>query len=147
MAEIKARAPAPGSSPLYSPEDGNHTAVSMSKLPSEDPITLGNNDSDAAPLDTGCTWLPGAYRPRASLLQKVGAELIATFVLVFGGCGAVMVDAKSGGKVTHVGVALAFGLAITIMIYAVGHISGAHMNPAVTIAFATARHFPWKQVT
>jgi glycerol uptake facilitator-like aquaporin len=146
MAEIKARAPAPGASPLYSPEDGNHTAVSMSKLPSEDPIALGNNASDASPIDTGCTWLPGAYRPRASLLQKVGAELIATFVLVFGGCGAVMVNAKSGGQVTHVGVALAFGLAITIMIYAVGHISGAHMNPAVTIAFATARHFPWKQV-
>jgi len=66
---------------------------------------------------------------------------------VFGGCGALVVNAKSGGQVTHVGVALAFGLAITIMIYAVGHISGAHMNPAVTIAFATARHFPWKQVT
>ncbi len=199
MAEIKARAPAPGSSPLYSPEDVNHTAVSMSKLPSEDPTTLGNNASDASPVDTGCSWLPGAYRPRASLLQKVknqwwtslrpflisplneilnksgikcssslalnirpltrwalwavwpgsqvGAELIATFVLVFGGCGAVMVNVKSGGQVTHVGVALAFGLAITIMIYAVGHISGAHMNPAVTIAFATARHFPWKQVT
>jgi hypothetical protein len=71
MAEIKARAPAPGASPLYSPEDGNHTAVSMSKLPSEDPIALGNNASDASPIDTGCTWLPGAYRPRASLLQKV----------------------------------------------------------------------------
>jgi hypothetical protein len=71
MAEIKARAPAPGSSPLYSPEDGNHTAVSVSKLPSEDPVTLGNNASDASPIDTGCAWLPGAYRPRASLLQKV----------------------------------------------------------------------------
>jgi aquaporin NIP len=146
MAEIKARAQAPASSPLYSPEDGNHTAVSMSKFPSEDPITLGNNPSEESPLETGCTWFPGAYRPRASLLQKVGAELIATFILVFGGCGAVMVDVKSGGQVTHVGVALAFGLVITVMIYAVGHISGAHMNPAVTIAFATARHFPWKQV-
>jgi len=92
------------------------------------------------PLTRGALWAvcPGS---------QIGAELIATFVLVFGGCGALVVNAKSGGQVTHVGVALAFGLAITIMIYAVGHISGAHMNPAVTIAFATARHFPWKQVT
>lgn len=58
-----------------------------------------------------------------------------------------MVNEISNGKVTSVGVSLAFGLVVTIMIYAVGHISGAHMNPAVTLAFAVARHFPWTQVS
>jgi glycerol uptake facilitator-like aquaporin len=74
------------------------------------------------------------------------AEVISTFILVFTGCGSAMVDTKSHGQVTHVGVSVSFGLVVTIMIYAVGHISGAHMNPAVTLAFAIGRHFPWKQV-
>ncbi|CAM6018287.1 unnamed protein product [Sphagnum balticum] len=79
-------------------------------------------------------------------VEKLGAEVISTFILVFSGCGAAMADAKSHGEVTHVGVSLAFGLVIMIMIQAVGHISGAHMNPAITIAFATMQHFPWIQV-
>ncbi|KAG0580436.1 hypothetical protein M758_4G174800 [Ceratodon purpureus] len=57
-----------------------------------------------------------------------------------------MVNEISNGKVTAVGISLAFGLVVTIMIYSVGHISGAHMNPAVTLAFAVAKHFPWTQV-
>jgi aquaporin NIP len=57
-----------------------------------------------------------------------------------------MVNEISKGKVTAVGISIAFGLVVTIMIYAVGHISGAHMNPAVTLAFAVAKHFPWTQV-
>lgn len=81
-----------------------------------------------------------------SLVRKVGAEMVGTFALVFVGCGAVMVDQISSGAVSHVGVALAFGLVITVMIYATGHICGAHFNPAVTIAFALARRFPWRQV-
>jgi aquaporin NIP len=80
------------------------------------------------------------------LVLQLGAEVISTFILVFSGCGAAMADAKSHGEVTHVGVSLAFGLVIMIMIQAVGHISGAHMNPAITIAFATMQHFPWIQV-
>jgi len=70
------------------------------------------------------------------------AEAIGTFALVFAGAGAVMVDAKTH-QLGHVGVALAFGLVIMAGIYAVGHISGAHFNPAVTFAFALGRHFPW----
>ena len=78
--------------------------------------------------------------------MQVIAEVISTFILVFAGCGAAMVNEISNGKVTAVGVSLAFGLVVTIMIYSVGHISGAHMNPAVTLAFAVAKHFPWTQV-
>jgi MIP family channel proteins len=70
------------------------------------------------------------------------AELIGTFALVFAGAGAVMVDAKTHA-LGHVGVAFTFGLVILAMIYAVGHISGAHFNAAVTFAFALSRHFPW----
>ena len=70
------------------------------------------------------------------------AEAIGTFALVFAGAGAVMVDAKTGA-LGQVGIAITFGLVIMVMIYAVGHISGAHFNGAVTFAFALTRHFPW----
>lgn len=61
------------------------------------------------------------------------------------GCGAIMVNAQTGA-LGHVGIALTFGLVITVMIAATGHISGAHFNPAVTFAFALTRHFPWREV-
>jgi aquaporin NIP len=76
------------------------------------------------------------------LLRALTAEAIGTFALVFAGAGAVMVDAKTHA-LGHVGVAITFGLVIMAMIYAVGHISGAHFNGAVTFAFALTRHFPW----
>ena len=74
------------------------------------------------------------------------AEAVGAFVLVFAGCGAIVIDDMSHGQVTHVGIAVSFGLAIAVMIYAVGHISGAHLNPAVTLAFALTRHFPLTRV-
>jgi MIP family channel proteins len=77
----------------------------------------------------------------ARLARSLAAEAIGTFALVFAGCGAVMVDARTGA-LGHVGVAISFGLVIMVMIYALGHVSGAHFNPAVTLAFATSRHFP-----
>lgn len=77
-----------------------------------------------------------------ALARVLAAEFVGTFALVFAGCGAIMVDAKTGA-LGHVGVAFSFGLVIMAMIYAVGHISGAHFNPAVTLAFALTRHFPW----
>ena len=76
------------------------------------------------------------------LLRALTAEAIGTFALVFAGCGAIMVDAKTH-QLGHVGVAITFGLVIMFGIYAVGHISGAHFNPAVTFAFTITRHFPW----
>lgn len=82
---------------------------------------------------------------KPALLKRVGAEAFGTFSLVIAGCGAIMVDALSQ-SLTHVGVAFTFGLVIMAMIAAIGHISGAHFNPAVTIAFALGRHFPWREV-
>jgi MIP family channel proteins len=70
------------------------------------------------------------------------AEAFATFVLVFAGCGAIVVDSERGGSLGETGIAAAFGLAIMVMVYATGHLSGAHLNPAVTVAFASTRHFP-----
>ena len=81
------------------------------------------------------------------LVQSSIAEGVGTFGLVFAGTGAVVIDAVTNGGVTHVGIAVTFGLIIFAMISAVGHISGAHFNPAVTIAFASAGHFPWRRVT
>jgi aquaporin NIP len=78
------------------------------------------------------------------LLRSLVAEAIGTFALVFAGCGAIMVDAKTH-QLGHVGVAITFGLVIMFGIYAVGHISGAHFNAAVTFAFALTRHFPWQR--
>lgn len=79
------------------------------------------------------------------LVRCLAAETIGTFALVFAGAGAVMVDAKTH-SLGHGGVAVTFGLVIMAMIYAVGHISGAHFNGAVTFAFALTRHFPWPRV-
>jgi len=79
-------------------------------------------------------------------VKKVGAEFIGTFALVFAGTGAIIIDEVSGGAVTHVGVALTFGLIVLAMIYTVGDISGAHLNPAVSLGFFAARRFPLRDV-
>ena len=84
-------------------------------------------------------------RQRAYVLRRVGAELVGTYALVTAGCGAIIVNSQTGA-LSHIGIALTFGLVITVMIAATGHISGAHFNPAVTLAFAFIRRFPWQEV-
>jgi len=79
-------------------------------------------------------------------MKKYIAESVGTFGLVFCGAGAVTINEISGGAITHVGIAVTFGLIIMTMIYALGDISGAHFNPAVTLAFAVSKNFPWKEV-
>ena len=81
-----------------------------------------------------------------ALPRRLAAESLGAFVLVGGGTGAIAVDAQTGGALGVSGVAVAFGLAVGIMVLAVGHLSGAHLNPAVTLAFAAARHFPAREV-
>lgn len=72
-------------------------------------------------------------------VRPLVAELIGTFSLVFAGTGAITINDVSSGAVTHVGIALTFGLVVLAMIYAVGDVSGAHLNPAVTLGFFAAR--------
>ncbi len=79
-------------------------------------------------------------------MNKYIAELIGTFAVVFCGTGAIVINQHSGGAITHAGIAITFGLIVMAMIYTLGNISGAHMNPAVTIAFTIAKRFPLKQV-
>jgi len=83
----------------------------------------------------------GNFRGR-SMLRSLTAEFIGTFALVFAGTGAIVVNQATNGVVSHVGIALAFGLVIAVGVAALAHISGAHFNPAVTISLVLARRFP-----
>ena len=72
---------------------------------------------------------------------------MGTYFLIFAGGASVVVNLSKDKVITFPGIAIVWGLAVMVMVYSVGHISGAHFNPAVTIAFATTKRFPWKQVS
>jgi aquaporin Z len=79
-------------------------------------------------------------------MRKYIAEIIGTFALIFCGTGAIIINQQTGGVISHAGVAATWGLIVAAMIYTVGDISGAHLNPAVTIAFWVAKTFPAKEI-
>ncbi len=79
-------------------------------------------------------------------MRTLACETLGTFALVLAGTGAIVVDGASGGAIGHVGVSLVFGLVVLVLVNALGDASGAHLNPAVSIAFAAAGRFAWKKV-
>lgn len=79
-------------------------------------------------------------------MKKLLAETLGTFTLVFAGTGAIVINAASQGVITHAGIAITFGLVVLAMIHTFGDVSGAHLNPAVTLAFAAAGRLPWHTV-
>ena len=80
-------------------------------------------------------------------LKQIFAEVLGTYFMIFAGCGSVVVNLSTNGTVTFPGICAVWGLVVMVLVYSVGHISGAHFNPAVTVAFATCGRFPWKQVS
>ena len=79
-------------------------------------------------------------------MKKYISELIGTFALVFCGTGAIVINQQTNGQIGHIGIAITFGLIVTTMIYTFGDKSGAHLNPAVTVAFSLANLFPKKEI-
>lgn len=80
------------------------------------------------------------------MTRRLFAEALGTFALVFAGTGAIVIDQATGGAVTHVGVAMTFGLTVMVLIFAIGDVSGAHLNPAVTLGFWLSGRFPLRSV-
>ncbi|RVW67800.1 Aquaporin NIP1-2 [Vitis vinifera] len=112
-------------------------------------VSLNIKDSDAnhnPPPPSTATKQGSTSSFSFPFVQKLIAEVLGTYFLIFAGCAAVVVNSDKDSVVTLPGISIVWGLVVMVMVYSVGHISGAHFNPAVTIAFATCKRFPWKQV-
>ena len=108
------------------------------------PLPAGAPASTDQPAALNWLIQKGTFMPQPGLLHRTAAELFGTYALVTAGCGAIVVNSQTGA-LGHVGIALTFALVVVVMVAATGHLSGAHLNPAVTIAFAATRHFPWRE--
>ncbi|KAD4385942.1 hypothetical protein R6Q59_009766 [Mikania micrantha] len=133
--------------PLFSGfrPDRNHGSSSIRKslLSSFKCFSVETLVKEEGTLPTVACYLPP---PPISLAKKVGAEFIGTMILIFAGTATAIVNQKTPGSETLIGLAGSSGLAVMIVILSTGHISGAHLNPSLTIAFASLKHFPWKHV-
>ncbi|GAB2303758.1 hypothetical protein Dimus_037739 [Dionaea muscipula] len=118
-------------------ENNGNRAVSLS---------VKGGDLDQTPSSPGAGVDNASSCFNIPFAQKMIAEAVGTYFCVFAGCGALLVNLDKDKVVTFPGIAVVWGLVFTVMIYAVGHVSGAHLNPAVTFAFFTCGRHPWKQV-
>ncbi|KAL5707381.1 Aquaporin NIP1-1 [Ranunculus cassubicifolius] len=107
----------------------------------EDGLPLEEQEETSTKIDER-SWVSRAV----PFLQKLIAEVLGTYFVIFAGCASVIVNLSKDKVITFPGISIVWGLVVTVMVYSVGHISGAHFNPAVTVAFATCGRFPWKQV-
>ncbi|KAL2463044.1 Aquaporin NIP6-1 [Forsythia ovata] len=135
----------PGSAPLFGgqfkPERGGGGRKSFLKSCKCFSVEALSLEEGTLP-SVSCALTP----PPTSLARKVGAEFIGTLILIFTGTATAIVNQKTQGSETLLGLAASSGLAVMIVILSTGHISGAHLNPSITIAFAALKHFPWKHV-
>lgn len=145
--------PSPSESPRRADEEDKKQAMdpqsptfSCIKSPPSSSMTTSADNKHGEELPRSHPQETTDHCDTPSLRQKVLAEIVATYVMVFAGCGAVMVNKSSGGQVGLVGIATTWGVVVMAMVYATSHISGTHMNPAVTLAFALCHGFPWRQV-
>ncbi|KAK6124166.1 hypothetical protein DH2020_042075 [Rehmannia glutinosa] len=120
--------------------NGNHHGVALSIKDNDDLNPNSPSNSSENSSFEGCSFVTVPF------IQKIIAETLGTYFLIFAGCAAVVVNADKEKVVTLPGIAIVWGLVVMVMVYSVGHISGAHFNPAVTLAFASCKRFPWKQV-
>ncbi|KAK8612773.1 hypothetical protein V6N13_092880 [Hibiscus sabdariffa] len=113
-----------------SERNGNHGVVLNVEVEA-------NRNPPPPASEVGCT---------VPFTQKLMAEVLGTYFLIFAGCASVVVNVNNEKVVSLPGISIVWGLAVMVLVYSVGHISGAHFNPAVTIAFAACKRFPLKQV-